>query len=320
MTRHTPWIAALTIVATVGCASPDRGVELPQDLVKEVRAAMAQEDIARAEAMVAAHRDAHGTTPVGLLALSWLGRGHLAAGDLDQAEAYAQETHDLALLELRQRGVDDEPDLPLALGASIETMAHASAARGARTEAVAYLERARVTYAETSLHKRIQKNIHLLGLAGQEALPLDATETLTRPMPTLDSLRGRVVLLFFWAHWCSDCKRQGPVIERLLERHEASGLTVLAPTQRYGYVAGGVDAPRDEERAYIAGIWETAYPGLHAAGVPVTLDEADHLRYGVSSTPTIVLVDRGGVIRLYNPGQMTEEALEARIGELLAGT
>ncbi len=41
------------------------------------------------------------------------------------------------------------------------------------------------------------------------------------------------------------------------------------------------------------------------ADAPVPLDDANHVRYGVSSTPTVVLVDRAGLIRLYHPGQMT---------------
>jgi thioredoxin-related protein len=41
-------------------------------------------------------------------------------------------------------------------------------------------------------------------------------------------------------------------------------------------------------------------------------------RYGVSTTPTIVLVDRRGLVRLYNPGRMTEEALEPIVRRALA--
>ncbi len=35
------------------------------------------------------------------------------------------------------------------------------------------------------------------------------------------------------------------------------------------------------------------------------------------STPTVVLIDRAGIIRLYHPGQMTREALEPRVRALL---
>ena len=51
---------------------------------------------------------------------------------------------------------------------------------------------------------------------------------------------------------------------------------------------------------------------------PVPLDEANHLRYGVSTTPTLVLVDRTGIIRLYHPGQMTLEDLEPHVRALIS--
>jgi hypothetical protein len=49
----------------------------------------------------------------------------------------------------------------------------------------------------------------------------------------------------------------------------------------------------------------------------VPVSEANHLRFGVSSTPTLVLVDRAGIIRLYHPGKMTLEQLEPRVQQLL---
>jgi thioredoxin-related protein len=58
------------------------------------------------------------------------------------------------------------------------------------------------------------------------------------------------------------------------------------------------------------------YPVLANHSIPVS--EANHVRFGVSSTPTLVLVDRRGVIRLYNPGKMTLEQLEPRVQALLA--
>jgi thioredoxin-related protein len=50
---------------------------------------------------------------------------------------------------------------------------------------------------------------------------------------------------------------------------------------------------------------------------PVPLSEANHKQYGVSSTPTIVLLDRKGIVRVYHPGRMTAEELEAAIRRLL---
>ena len=48
-------------------------------------------------------------------------------------------------------------------------------------------------------------------------------------------------------------------------------------------------------------------------GVPVSAEVLK--RYGVSTTPTLALVDREGIVQLYRPGQMTEEDLDARGSE-----
>ena len=49
--------------------------------------------------------------------------------------------------------------------------------------------------------------------------------------------------------------------------------------------------------------------------VPVSV--ANHERYGVSTTPTLVILDRNGLVRQYHPGQMTEAELDAQIRPLL---
>ena len=93
-------------------------------------------------------------------------------------------------------------------------------------------------------------------------------------------------------------------------------MTVVAPTQRYGYVAGGREAGRDEERQYIAEIKKTHYGFLDDRAI--ALSEANHLRYGVSTTPTLVVLDRSGIVRSYHPGNMTEAELDVLVQKLLA--
>jgi thiol-disulfide isomerase/thioredoxin len=290
----------------------------PVTLVSEVRAAIAAHDLAKAEALIVERRTRQGTTPEVIEAVSWLGRGALAEGQDDRAEQYAAEAERLAVAALGSRSVDEDAKLATAVGAAIEVQAQVSANRGARSDAIVFLERALKTYGNTGIAKRIQKDINLLTLEGHPAPALELSESMGAPLSgaTAKALEGKVVILFFWAHWCADCKAQGPILARLYAKYQPDGLAIVAPTQRFGYVAGGVAAPPDEEFRYMQQIRDTYYPFL--AAVPVPVSAANHQRYGVSSTPTVVILDRHGIVRLYHPGQLTEGELELQLRPLLA--
>ena len=290
----------------------------PVTLVSDVRAAIAAHDLAQAEAIVLKRRAQEGTTSEVIEAVSWLGRGALAEGQADRAERYAVEAQRLGVAALGSRPVDTDAKLANAIGAAIEVQAQVSASRGARSDAIVFLERELTRYGATSLTKRIQKNINLLTLEGHQAPALELTESMGAPLAaaTAKALAGKVVILFFWAHWCPDCKIESPILAKLYATYRAQGLTIVAPTQRYGYVAGGAPAAPDEELRYMREIRDKQYAFL--ADLPVPISAANHERYGVSSTPTIVILDRQGIVRLYHPGRLTEEELEAQLRPLLA--
>ena len=132
---------------------------------------------------------------------------------------------------------------------------------------------------------------------------------------TLAELKGSPVLLFFWAHWCSDCKAEGPIIARIRSEFGARGLILLAPTTLYGYKARGEDAEPKEELPYIERVWEQFYPGLQAAPVPVSKE--NFKVYGVSTVPTMVLIDRSGRVALYHPGVMPYEELRSAVEKVV---
>ncbi len=280
-------------------------------IVADVRAAIKKNDVAGAERLVSTYRKQHGSTPEGIEALSWVARGALAARDYDRAVRLAEETSRLALAELKTREVDAEPHLPLALGASIEVRGQALAARGDRAEAVAFLRRELQAYWKTSLRARIQKNLNLLTLEGKRAPALDVSHWLGRKPPTLAALEGRPVLLFFWAHWCPDCKAEAPLIARIKKEYGPKGLVVIGPTQHYGYVARGEEATPDEELRYIGEVWKKVYSALD--GVPAPVSEENFKRYGASTVPTVVVIDRRGIVRLYHPDRIAAEELERAV-------
>jgi hypothetical protein len=106
-----------------------------------------------------------------------------------------------------------------------------------------------------------------------------------------------------------------PILAKLSAKDQSQGLTIVAPTQRYGYVAGGAQAPPDEELRCMLEVRDKHHAFL--ADLPVPISVANHEWYGVSSTPTVVLLDRQGIVRLYHPGRLTEEELDAKLTELL---
>ena len=307
--------AAVLLTGVLLCGIPQALAQTPT-LTAAVRAAMAKQDFAGAEQLVANDRKARGITPDGLEAMSWLGRGALAAERWEIADAYARDTYALAVAALKGRTVDQEPHLPIAIGAAIEVRAQVAAHRGERSEAVSTLQRELATYKDTSLVKRIQRNINLLSLEGTAAPALDLSGSLSPRPLSLTDVKGMVVVLFFWAHWCPDCKAQAPILKELLDRYGAQGLTVVAPTQRYGYVARGEDAGPQEEDKYIEEIRATYYAFLPPNAIAIS--EANHRRYGVTSTPTLVVLDRKGIVQRYHPGNMSKAELEPLVTRLLA--
>lgn len=289
---------------------------VPAAIIPDVRALLSKQDFAGAEKLIDTTRAGGPWTPELIEAHSWLGRGALAAKQYDKARTYAAETRKLALAALKTRKLDDEKRLPIGFGASMEVEGQALAAKGQLSEAIAFLNRELKTYHATSIRTRIQKNINLLSLVGKPAPALEIKEHIgaTAPAP-LTSLKGKTVLLFFWAHWCGDCKAQAPIIAALSSKYASRGFTVVGPTQYYGYVAGGEDAPKTAEKPYIEKIFKQYYSAIPNMMAP--LSEETFRVYGCSTTPTLVLVDKTGIVRMYNPGSLTAEQLAAKIEAIL---
>jgi len=283
------------------------------DLIGDVRADLAQNSFSAAESELRIYEGQHGVTPEYLEALSWMARGAVATKRWEQAAAYAGETRSLCERQLAttKRKLDAEPHLPIALGAAYEVLAQGMTEKGEHAQAVRLLRSALARYGNTSLQARLRKNLNLLALVGQPAPPLQGTQYLGPKPPALASLKGSPVLLFFWAHWCADCKAEVPVIARLRQEFAREGLVVIGPTQLYGYAAQGAEASPAEERAYIESVRARYYAALPDMAVP--LSKQNFNAYGASTTPTLVVLNRAGQVAMYHPGALSYDELRSAV-------
>lgn len=285
-------------------------------IVESVRFALSQNNFAAAEAQLDSYRNQRGADAEYLEAYSWMGRAALDQGQYDQAAAYAKQTRTLALDLLKERSLDAEPHLPLALGAAFEVQSQVLAARGQKAQAIALLQTALRTFGNTSIHDRIQKNLNLLSFQGKIAPALKSDQFLGAPLPSAAELKGSPVLLFFWAHWCGDCKAEAPIITQLRSEYAPKGLKVIGPTRLYGYTAQIEHASHDDELRYIDAVRHRFYSGL--LDMPVPINKSNFEVYGASTTPTLVLLDRTGKVAWYHPGAVPYGELHSEIEKLVA--
>ncbi|MBI5837703.1 MAG: TlpA family protein disulfide reductase [Candidatus Eisenbacteria bacterium] len=286
----------------------------PPSPVSGIRSKISAGDLLSAESILEVHRAKYGEDGPWLVGLSWLARGAQLLGEPLKTKRYISETR-ARCAERMARGAElaKDHDLEIALGAAIEVEAQ-SLQREAGAAQAARFVRGELDKVKgpVALRSRLNKRINMLTLAGSPAPELEIEDHPGERPPTLAGLRGQPVLLFLFAEGCGDCRAQAATLARSVSRYADRGLRVVALTRHYEETA-----QRDAETARVDSVWKTVYKDL--GPVPVVISTASMERYGGSSTPTFVFVDREGVVRWYTPTRLDEveldRALEGLCGE-----
>jgi thiol-disulfide isomerase/thioredoxin len=148
-----------------------------------------------------------------------------------------------------------------------------------------------------------QDEILRMDLVGTFAPAWKGIEGVSGAFPaSISTLRGKVVLLDFWATWCGPCRLVVPKLGELQARYGAQGLSVL-----------GVSTEDAQDVAQFAQRMSIRYP------IGVDRHAETTRNYGVASLPTLVVIDKRGVVRDVDVGydESRDGAFEATLRALL---
>jgi len=140
--------------------------------------------------------------------------------------------------------------------------------------------------------------LHLVGTFAQS---WKGTKVARGDLPDIKQLKGKVVLVDFWASWCGACRAMVPALNELNDKFGAQGLKVVGLTED------------TEEAALKVADKLTIKYAIGAAVGSETLRN-----YSISALPTMFIVDKKGVIRSASIGLQSVESQAETIKKLLA--
>lgn len=153
---------------------------------------------------------------------------------------------------------------------------------------------------------RTRVPVEMTGLPGQAAhtnfrAPAFTLAALDGTTVSLTDLRGRIVLVNFWATWCVPCRSEMPAIEAAYQAHAVHDFAVLA-----------INVGEDDNTV------KTFVDEFHLT-FPILLDRDLKVvqQYEVQALPTSLFVDRDGIIRATSLGGMNRASIEAELATLL---
>ncbi len=160
-----------------------------------------------------------------------------------------------------------------------------------------------------SLEQRIAAARLLLEMIGKPAPAFDYGITAHGDSVTAESLRGKVVLVDFWAVWCGPCIATFPHLNSLHDEFHDAGLEIVGVTRQYNYEWSEEQGRASRSTEEVALETELAmlekfmdHHELRHPTVVVPKESQMHSSFGVTGIPHAVVIDREGIVRLVKVG------------------
>jgi thiol-disulfide isomerase/thioredoxin len=248
---------------------------------------------------------------------SWMVTDYFKEKDYERARPHAREMFNTAKLVARTK---DPLERDKMLSEAVTLLSEADLKLKKKDEAVAAAQELRqlaLTLPSGNLYKLALRRLLAIApdidlfktfadvAASAPALrDIVADQWIDQAPVKLADLRGRVVLLDFWATWCGPCRVTFPRLQKWHESYKDKGLVILGVTNFFGH-AEGKQLTKAQEVAYLRDFKKRFHIPY---GFAVADSSENDQNYAVSSIPTSFLIDRRGVVRLISVGSSDEEA------------